>query len=871
MLHNELVQLCSGLDRVDIAKVSQKIEQLGILDTARVLGYQVEDYQNLELAGRLLMKYQQSVAPKSMTEYVECFGHLINNDFKQFILKHAEQLQQEIDKYQHNDYDCDWFSAATEQRTYLWAPRYGEHPRETVQHQHMRVSIQLYHKDGLEAVLQCYRTLSEGWGTHASPTIFNAGRLQAQMSSCFLFSIGDSLGDGGDSILYRGVYEAGMISKANGGLGFDVSRVRHSEIAGTGTSAGLIPMLMVYNSVVRYVDQGGRRKGAATIYCRPHHIDIEEFVTIVDKVGDQYARAHDINTAIWTPWLFWQRVREDGDWTLVCPAKAPELNDVWGLEFEEKYIAMEKNTSIPSAYKRTIKARHLLKLICNMQQKTGMPYIMHADACNLKSNHRHLGYIRSGNLCLEVIEYSSEDEIPSCNLASLSVRKFIRCPYTQTPQHLSPHERLTIAVSFEQLAKVTRQFVRNLNRVIDNNWYPLDKKSKKTGLSKAGPIRKSNQRHRPIGLGASGFAEAVHQLDLCFAKSGQPDPVTRIFNKMFFACVYFNALAESIQLSITEGCYESFQGSPFSEGKLQFDLWKEEMKIRGPSRFCTESDNEPLEPNSWSQEEVPLYNKDGVIFDTIAPTWDSIKEKLVKYGARNSLLTTLMPTATTAQKLRNGEACEAHTSNLYSRKVMNGGYPVINRYMVEDLRNIGCWNKDTYEFLKASNGSIKGLSQFLMQNGVDFDQERMQHIQNKYLTMWEISQRVMLTLTADRARYIDQSQSTNIYIADPTEEQLTALHLTTDEMRLKTGMYYLRREPPVGAVKFTTDPTITAYLDAEGENKFIDTSPVESPSPTPIEVIPSKGPIHIGETIVSKNICHIIRSDDGEVYKTCCS
>lgn len=891
--------VCHDLNRLNIQDVQDKVEKLGLIDAARVLGYRVDDYQNLEVAGRLLMLYQRSVAPKNLREYAATFKHLTNKPYQDFLELHADVLQAEIDKHQHNDFDCDWFSAATEQRTYLWVPHYGEEPRENLQQEHMRIAIQLFHKDGVDAVIQCYRILSGGWGTHASPTIFNAGRQQAQMSSCFLFSIDDSL----HSILERGVYDAGMISKANGGLGFDVSRVRHSEIAGTGMSAGLIPMIMVYNSVVRYVDQGGKRKGAATIYCRPHHIDIEAFIEIVDKVGDQYARAHDINTALWMPWLFWERVRQDGDWTLVCPAKAPELNDVWGQEFERRYVEMERNSKLKAPFKKTIKARKLLSLICEMQQKTGMPYIMHGDTCNLKSNHRHLGYIRNGNLCLEVIEYSNDEEIPSCNLASLSVRKFVRHPYTKTDPRRSVNERLADAVDFDMLALVTRQFVRNLNRVIENNWYPLDKVSKKTGLPKAGPIRRSNERHRPIGLGASGFAEAVHQLDLCFVDTknpGQPDPVTRLFNKMFFACVYFNAIAESIQLAILDGVYESFQGSPFSEGKLQFDLWQEEYKIRGPTRFCQAADNEPLDPQMWHQQAILLRNKDGETIDLIEPSWNSLKAALVRHGARNSLLTTLMPTATTAQKLRNGEACEAHTSNLYSRKVMNGAYPIINRYMVEDLREIGCWTKETYEFLKASNGSIKSLDTFITDHKAAYpeltlqQQERLRYIQAKYLTMWEISQRVMLTLTADRGRYIDQSQSTNIYIADPTEQQLIALHLTTDEFRLKTGMYYLRREPPTGAVKFTTDPSIVSYVDKSfvGAIEAERRESKEVPSPTE-ETTPSNGPVHVGETIVPKSrlpnsirgrllsnhvasteevtVCRIIKGDDGQEYKTCCA
>ena len=886
MVENARIQsVLSDLKNIDVEAILAKIQNLGILNTARIYGYEVNEYQNLEASGRLLMLHQQQVSPKTFKEFFIRVRHLVADDVYDFVMEHGDALQAAIDKRVHNDYDCDWFSASTEVRQYLWKPNFDEDPVETVQYQHMRLAVQFYFKEpngrAVDEIIECYQMLSDGYGTHASPTIFNACRKEPQMSSCFLKTVGDNLPD----ILYGGVGDGGMISKANGGLGFDVSPIRHSEINGTGMSQGVVPMLLLYNMAVRYVDQGGRRKGAATVYLRPHHIDIEAFVEMVDKVGDQYTRAHDLNTAVWFPWLFWDRVRTDGDWTMFCPAKSQQLNDVWGKEFERIYVATEQAQPgdkwyVAPAYRKTIKARDLIEKIVDMQIKTGMPYVMHADACNLKSNHRHLGYIRCGNLCLAVIEFTSEDEIASCNLASLSLRKCVTGRYTEAIARFKPgagYQELALqrCYDFNKLGQVTRRFVRNLNKVIDNNWYPLDRTSKKTGKNKPGKIRYSNERHRPIGLGVSGLAEALHAIDLPFV---DPDsqkaahPVTKIFNKMIFASMYFNGLLESVQLAITEGKHESFDGSPFSEGKLQFDLWEEEAQIRGHNQHRTKEDNQPVDPPLWGQGVVSLYDADGDVVATVEPTWDALKAVIMRFGTRNSLILTIMPTATTAQKLRNCEAAEAHTANLYSRKVMNGGYPVINRYLIDDLRELGLWNLNAFQCLAASGGSIKNFHTFVDQHRDKFPdftntaeaKARLTYVQVKYLTMWEIPQRVMLRYTADRGRYIDQSQSTNVYMPHPTQKQLIAMHLYTDELGLKTGMYYLRQQPPTDPVKFTVDSSIAAYV------KSIDASLKDGKPKTP-EIVRGITPGFLSDQYDNDEVCEISYNDEGEMVKSCCA
>jgi ribonucleoside-diphosphate reductase alpha chain len=621
-----------------------------------------------------------------------------------------------------------------------------------------------------------------------------------------------------------------MISKSSGGLGFDISTVRHSEIRETGWSNGIIPMIQLYNYMVRYVDQNGRRKGAATIFLRPHHIDIEDFVELPRKVGDKYARAHDINICLWTSWIFWQRVRSNGTWTLFCPARVPQLNELYGEEFTKAYIAAEADPTIKPHHKKVINARDLYNKIRDVQRETGMPYLMDGDGANLKSNHRHLGYIKSSNLCLEIIEYTDDETIAVCNLHSLSLRMFGKHEINREISDV--HEALREAVDFQQLANMSQRVNENLNKVIDHNWYPLDKV--KEGKFKPGIIHRSNKRHRPVGMGASGFAELLHILDLPFE-----DPIVLVLNKMIFACMYWNAMAQSIQLAIRDGPYESFHGSPTSHGKFQFDLWKEEFDILGPNSARKKEDDEPIDPSSWGQNKFYSYSPDGEsIQDTILPTWDDLRRCMMKYGLRNSLFIALMPTASTAQVRRNCESVEAHQNNMYSRKVLKCSYPVLNRYLVNDLEKEGLCNNSAIEYIKVKNGSVQGFSQYIASNPNLFpnfsgNQSRILFLEKKYKTMWEIPQRLFLKLAADRSRYIDQSSSTNIYIRDCTDEKLSACHLYANMLGLKTLMYYLRQKGGE-TIKFTADPSMIQHIEGisvEAEsikNKDEDHNPTNS-------------------------------------------
>lgn len=774
--------LTQDLQYVDYDRVHKMVREKGIATTAKILGYDARSYDNLILAGRMALWDLKKTAPKNIDEYLGVLGHRMNVDVSSYFKAKADLLEREMIKYDVCDLKHDWFSANSLIHTYLSKAKYGADPVETPQQCNMRQAVQLYYKDSVEDVLRCYREVAQGYYTHASPTIFNAGMKRHQMASCFFSTVDDSIDGMKDS--WSMIAD---ISKNNGGVGIDASRIRHSEIGDVGMSSGVIPYVQVLNSIIRLVNQTGKRKGALTVYLRPWHIDIFEFCELSLKTGDPYARAHDVNTAIWDSWLFQDRVRKDQDWTLFCPNYVPQLNDLWGEQFINAYKLAEEDTSIPSHAKKTVKARKLMDRIIECQDKSSMPYLLNGDSCNAKSNHQHLGYIPCSNLCLEIVEYSSPDEIASCNLGSLSLRKYASSK--------------TKTVNYNLLGEMTRSLTRNLNRVIDNNWYPLEK------------IRVPNLKHRPIGIGASGFAEMLHKLDLPFDA-----PETRDINKKIFACMYFNSLCESINQALHGGCYESFEGSPLSKGKFQFDLWADEYQMlerlgmKPPASIRKKEDDIPVDPSSWDQQPITLNN--GYI---VYPTWESLRQAILKFGTGNSLNIALMPTASSSQILRNCESVEAHVGNLYSRKVISGGYPVINRYMVKDLRTIGAWSKATIDIIQSDKGSISKLGDVIQSMPDKFpefngDWEKLRHIQRKYRTMWELSQKVFLQMAADRARYICQSQSTNIYLEDPTPEQLAAVHTFTSFLGLKTQMYYLRTTGAVEPIKFTVERRIANYI-----------------------------------------------------------
>lgn len=806
-ISNIVRKLALDLDTIDQQHVCDLVTRFGLYGAARILGYDISHYNNLLMAGRLAIEHLRNNAPKTLLEYATVMKNRLNSDTYQFIQQHYENLQNAINKNIQLDYDHDWFSANTMITMYSASPNYGKDSVETPQYIWMRIAIQMYFnvKHSLQRVIGAYEEMAHGWYTPASPTIFNAGMKACQMSSCFLLHIGDDL----EKILKTGIYRAGMISKSSGGLGFDISQVRHSEIGNYGYSKGIVPMIQLYNYMVRYVDQGGRRKGAVTIFLRPHHLDVEDFIDLTRKVGDKYSRAHDINTCLWTSWVFWDRIRTNGKWTLFCPARTPQLNNLYGEAFTKAYIVAENDSTILEHHKKVVNARDLYNKILSVQRESGMPYLMNGDAANLKSNHRHNGYIKSSNLCLEIIEYTDDNTIAVCNLHSLSLRTFAKHAFNFTTKNI--YSALCEAVDFQQLAFISRRVIENLNAVIDHNYYPLDKHDEQGKMLKAKIINKSNKNHRPVGMGTAGLAEMLHILDLPFE-----DPVTVQLNKMIFACMYWNALAQSIQLAIYNGVYNTFAGSPASEGKLQFDLWREEFNILGPNAARKQEDDDAIAPNLWNQQPFILRNSDNIVIDTIDATWNDIKRCVVKYGLYNSLLLANMPTASTAQVRRNCESIEPHQNNLYSRKVLKCSYPVLNRYMVADLEKLGLWNDNTVEYIRVKNGSIQGFVKYVENNMslyINFNKDviRLAHVEKKYKTIWEIPQKLLMKLTADRSRYIDQSSSTNVYMKDCTDEKLQACHIYANMLGLKTIMYYLRTKGGE-TIKFTADPNMIQHI-----------------------------------------------------------
>jgi ribonucleoside-diphosphate reductase alpha chain len=639
---------------------------------------------------------------------------LLAEDVHEIIQENAEFLDSQI--IYDRDFSYDYFGFKTLERSYLLKMNgeISERPQQML----MRVSVGI-HKDDLESVVKTYNMLSEGWFTHATPTLFNAGTPKPQMSSCFLLTMKE------DSIsgIYDTLKQCAKISQSAGGIGLAMHNIRAkgSYIKGTnGTSNGIVPMLRVFNDTARYVDQGGgRRKGSFAMYLEPWHADVFDFLEMRKNHGKEEQRARDLFYALWIPDLFMKRVEENGDWTLMCPNECPGLPETHSAEFEALYTKYEKE----GRGRKTIKAQELWFKILDSQVETGTPYMLFKDAANAKSNQKNLGTIRSSNLCTEIIEYTAPDEVAVCNLASVALPKFV------TSDGKFDHEKL-----FE----VTYQVTKNLNCIIDRNYYPVVE------------ARNSNMRHRPIGIGIQGLADVFilmrHAFDSDEAKT---------LNKEIFETLYYASCTASKDLAKADGAYETFKGSPASEGKLQFDLW------------------DVTPSNRWE--------------------WDVLKEEIQKHGMRNSLLLAPMPTASTAQILGNNECFEPYTSNIYTRRVLSGEFIVVNKHLLRDLVKLGLWDDDMKNRLIAANGSVQNIN------------EIPDNIKILYRTAWEISQRSILDMAADRGAYICQSQSLNIFMENATNSKLTSMHFHAWKIGLKTGMYYLRTKAAVDAIKFTID------------------------------------------------------------------
>jgi ribonucleoside-diphosphate reductase alpha chain len=668
---------------------------------------------------------------KALHEYIDPKtgenAGLIGDDTMEIIRKNRQRLDSAI--IYDRDFDIDFFGFKTLERSYLLRMdgKVVERPQQML----MRVSVGIHGED-IEAAIETYNLMSEKWFIHATPTLFNAGTPKPQMSSCFLLSMTD------DSIsgIFETLSRCAKISQSAGGIGLSIHNIRAkgSYIRGTdGTSNGIIPMLRVFNHTALYVDQGGgKRKGAFAVYLEPWHSDIMEFLDLKKNHGKEEMRARDLFYAMWISDLFMERVKTNAEWSLFCPNECPGLYDTYGGEFEALYHKYEQE----GRARHTIKAQELWFKILESQIETGTPYMLYKDACNKKSNQKNLGTIRSSNLCTEIMEYTSPDEVAVCNLASLSLPKFVNGPGDY---------------DFDKLHEITRVLTRNLNKVIDVNYYPVKE------------AENSNMRHRPVGLGVQGLADAFLLMRYPFESKE-----ARQLNRDIFEAMYFAALTESCELAKRDGHYESFPGSPMSKGEFQFDMWG----VRPSDR--------------WD--------------------WEGLRQDIMKYGIRNSLLLAPMPTASTSQILGNNECFEPYTSNIYTRRTLSGEYIVVNKHLLQDLIRLGYWNEEMREILMASNGSVQHVE------GLP------QEIKDLYKTTWEIKMKSIIDMAADRGAFICQSQSMNLFMQSPNFAKLSSMHFYAWEKGLKTGMYYLRSKAAVDPIKFTLSQKHQNRFSKSGDN-----------------------------------------------------
>ena len=729
-------KLCYGLDpqHVNSINVAMKVIE-GIYEgvttseldnlaaeTAASLTTKHPDYALL--ASRIAVSNLHKNTNKSFSKTMEMLYNYVNpktgkrapliaEDVYEIIQKNAQELDSTI--IYDRDFGYDYFGFKTLERSYLL--KLNGQVAERPQHMIMRVAVGI-HKDDIASAIETYNLMSERWFTHATPTLFNAGTPKPQMSSCFLLTMKEDSIDG----IYDTLKSCAKISQSAGGIGLSIHNVRAtgSYIGGTnGTSNGIVPMLRVFNDTARYVDQGGgKRKGSFAVYIEPWHADIFEFLDLRKNTGKEEARARDLFTALWTPDLFMKRVEENGTWSLFCPNEAPGLADCWGEAFEKLYTKYEEE----GRARKTIQARELWTAIIDSQIETGNPYMLYKDACNGKSNQQNLGTIKSSNLCTEIMEYTAPDEIAVCNLASIALPRFVEGG----------------KFDHQKLFEITIAITKNLNKIIDRNYYPVAE------------ARNSNMRHRPIGIGVQGLADAFILMRYPF---DSPEAIK--LNKEIHETIYYAAMTASKDLAIQDGPYETFAGSPVSKGIFQFDMWG-----------VTPS-------NRWE--------------------WDILKEEVKKHGVRNSLLLAPMPTASTSQILGNNECFEPYTSNIYARRVLSGEFAIVNKHLLKDLVKLGIWNDGLKNKIIIANGSVQNIP------------EIPENIKALYKTVWEISQKVIINMAADRGAYICQSQSMNLFVQDANFAKLSSMHFYGWKAGLKTGMYYLRTKAAADAIKFTVD------------------------------------------------------------------
>jgi len=734
-------KMCYGLnDLVDPVKVAMRVIE-GLYDgvttseldnlaaeIAATMTVQHPDYA--KLAARISVSNLHKNTKKSFSEVMTDLytyvsprtgleAPLLADDVYEIIQKNATKLDSTI--IYNRDFNYDYFGFKTLERSYLLKLKgqIAERP----QHMLMRVAIGI-HKEDIDEAIETYELMSKKFFTHATPTLFNSGTPKPQMSSCFLLQMQDDSIDG----IYDTLKQTAKISQSAGGIGISIHNIRAtgSYIRGTnGTSNGIVPMLKVYNDTARYVDQGGgKRKGSFAVYLEPWHADVFDFLDLKKNTGKEEMRARDLFFAMWISDLFMERVEKNADWTLMCPNECPNLFNVYGDEFKALYTSYEK----AGKGRKTIKARTLWEKILEAQIETGNPYMLYKDAANRKSNQKNLGVIRSSNLCTEIMEYTANDEVAVCNLASIAL-----------PMFIDENEQGEKFFNHDRLLKITKKITKNLDTVIDRNYYPVKE------------AENSNVRHRPIGIGIQGLADVFIMLRMPFTSDAAKN-----LNSDIFETIYFGAVTASMEIATSKEAYSTFQGSPMSKGEFQFNMWN-------------------------------------ISEDDLSGRWDwkSLRKEVMKHGMRNSLLVAPMPTASTSQILGNNEAFEPYTSNIYTRRVLSGEFIVVNKHLLEDLVSLNLWDNDMKEDIMRANGSIQHIDTI------------PQELKELYKTVWEMSMKDIIDMSRQRGYFIDQSQSLNLFMQEPNFAKLTSMHFYAWKSGLKTGMYYLRTKSAVNAIQFT--------------------------------------------------------------------
>lgn len=773
----DLKELSKDLPKVDLNLVEKKV-----LDLTKLASNEKEIYDEmieickakfvvhpswLLLAGRVKMKFLKKSIPPTFGETTRILKNVLDEEYYNFVMENEEELNKMI--IEENDYTFKIFGLETLMDGRLASVWENNEPRivETPQYAYLRIAVFLWYpgKRGFGSMVkirELYGRYSRGEESPASPVIMNAGMIRPQLSSCFTMDIEDNMKSISTSWM-----RVGNISMNCGGVGIDFSSLRHSEIKQHGKTKGVVPWIKIIEQILKVVDQGDRRKGSGTAYLSDWHIDIEDFVDLRKAGGNPEMRAQGMTFDVWISDEFMRRVEKDQEWTLFCPNKAKNLEKKWGVDFEMAYLSYEKKAKEGKiTHFRTIRARDLWKRIILAQIETGMPFIHYKDACNRKCNQNNLGTIRLSNLCCEILGYTDENTIMSCNLGSISLNTCVK------EGEIEPYY-----FDFDMLGKITENLVKDLNQVIDRNYYPPD----------IPQIEETNLRNRPLGIGIQGLADALAMLDMSWLSQD-----AKRFNEMVAETMYYHAMKASVDLAVLQGHYESFEGSTTSKGLFQFDLWDLE-KIE---KEFAENTGDPLEILKKQSSRGPATDR----YD-----WESLRKDMVKYGLRNSMLIALMPTASSSNVLGNNECFEPYTSHIYARTINSGQFMMINEHLVRDMENIDLWNTETVRNIWENRGSILQISE----EGLDPQKKiRLQYLKEKYLTAFELPQKRLAEMMLDRGRYVCQTQSFNCYMKDPTYAKLNAFHFYNWSNGAPTGMYYLHQSAKIDPTNFSLDTIV---------------------------------------------------------------